>query len=84
MGILDGGVWANNPILCAVVEALTAYDISPSDIWVLSLGTGSSLKNLKKSAIRSGFVGWRKIIDVAMGLTADSALGQARLIIGPN
>lgn len=81
---LDGGVWANNPILCAVVEAITAYEVQPSDIRVISVGTGSALKSLKKGAIRSGFIGWRKIIEVAMGLTADSALGQARLFLGPD
>ena len=31
---LDGGVWANNPIMAAVVDALSAYDVSRDQIQV--------------------------------------------------
>lgn len=35
---IDGGVWANNPAMVALVDALTAYDISPDQVQVLSIG----------------------------------------------
>ena len=35
---IDGGIWANCPILVAVVEALTVLDWQPDDLHVLSLG----------------------------------------------
>lgn len=39
--LIDGGVVANNPTMCAIAEAKQAWkDISLSDIRVLSIGTG--------------------------------------------
>jgi patatin-like phospholipase/acyl hydrolase len=37
--LLDGGIWANNPIAVAVVEAVGYLRISPESVRVLSLGT---------------------------------------------
>lgn len=79
---LDGGVWANNPIVCAVAEAIGAYDISPDQIRILSIGTGTSSKRINERAVRAGAIGWRGIIETAMFLTSDSALSQARFIVG--
>lgn len=79
---LDGGVWANNPVMCAVVEALSTYEIGPEQIRVLSLGTGNVAQRLKERALRAGVIGWRGIINTAMYLTTDSALSQAQLILG--
>lgn len=79
---LDGGIWANNPIMLAVVEALSTYDISPDQITVLSIGTGNPQPRLSQKAVRAGFVGWRDIISTAMYLTTDTALSQARLMLG--
>lgn len=79
---LDGGVWANNPIMCAVIEALSAYEILPEQIRILSLGTGNVAEKLKESTLRSGMIGWRGIINTAMYLTTDSALSQAKLFLG--
>jgi uncharacterized protein len=79
---LDGGVWANNPIICAIAEALGAYDINPHQIRILSIGTGSTGERINERAIRAGAIGWRGIIKTAMYLTSDSALSQAQFIVG--
>lgn len=79
---LDGGVWANSPIMCAVVEALSAYEIEPKQIRILSLGTGNVAERLKESTLRAGMIGWRGIIKTAMYLTTDSAVSQAKLMLG--
>src|ERR1051325_1351014 len=43
--LIDGGVFANNPTMCAFVEACSADPkLKVSDLFVLSLGTGSSDK----------------------------------------
>ena len=40
-GYIDGGVFANNPSLCAMTRALANIpQISAKDVCVLSLGTG--------------------------------------------
>jgi len=38
----DGGLWANNPSLAAVIDAQRRLSIELSDIRVLSLGTGNA------------------------------------------
>lgn len=79
---LDGGVWANNPIMLAVVEALSAYQVRLDQIQVLSIGTGNVVPSLSEKAVRTGLLGWRNIISTAMYLTTDTALSQARLLLG--
>ena len=37
---VDGGVWANNPIMIALVDALTCFTVKPGQIRILSLGCG--------------------------------------------
>ena len=38
--LLDGGIWANNPTLMALVEALTCFAVEREQISILSLGCG--------------------------------------------
>ncbi len=79
---LDGGVWANNPIMLAIVEAVSAYDLGLDQIQVLFIGTGNVVPNLSQTAVRTGMLGWRNIISTAMYLTTDTALSQARHLLG--
>jgi patatin-like phospholipase/acyl hydrolase len=79
---LDGGLFANNPIMLAIVEAVHAYDVALDQIQVLSVGTGNKQPTVKQSAIRAGMFGWRDALSTAMYLTTDTALSQARLLLG--
>src|SRR6202043_2916199 len=38
--LVDGGVWANNPAMLAVIEALITFDIERDQIAVFSIGCG--------------------------------------------
>jgi patatin-like phospholipase/acyl hydrolase len=38
---LDGGIYANNPSLIGIIEAINGLNINPSKLKVLSLGTGT-------------------------------------------
>ena len=80
---IDGGVWANNPIMAAVVDALSAYDVNRDKIEILSIGTGSQPWEISKAEARGGIFSWKTVIEGAMYLTADNALAQAGLLIGP-
>jgi patatin-like phospholipase/acyl hydrolase len=80
---LDGGVWANNPIMAVVVDALSAYDITREQIEVFSIGTGNQPYEISKFAVRGGFFQWLEIIKGAMFLTTDNAQAQATLLLGP-
>ena len=81
---IDGGVWANNPVMVALVDALSAYDIAPEQVRILSIGTGSPPFELKRPAVLGGIWSWRKIIKAAMFLTTDNATAQTKLLLGPD
>jgi patatin-like phospholipase/acyl hydrolase len=78
---LDGGLFANNPVMLAVIEAMHAYDIRLEQIRVLSIGTGNKAPTLKQSTVRAGMIGWRDALSTAMYLTTDTALSQARFLL---
>jgi patatin-like phospholipase/acyl hydrolase len=80
---LDGGVWANSPIMAALVDTLSAYDVSRDDIRILSIGTGEEPFEISRWQARGGFLQWAEIIKAAIFLTTDNAQSQAGLLIGP-
>jgi patatin-like phospholipase/acyl hydrolase len=53
-GFVDGGLWANNPILVAVTEALSAFDIAPDQLNILSIGTGNQPYEISLKQARGG------------------------------
>lgn len=80
---LDGGIWANNPIMVAVIDALTCYDLEPQQIQVLSIGTGNPPFKMKRNRLFDGLITWRKVIECAMYLNTDNTGAQAKLLLGP-
>ena len=80
---VDGGVWANNPIMIALVEALTSFDVDRSRIKILSIGCGDAPYNVAGSKVAlGGLLHWYDIFLGAMRLQSQNALGQAGLLIG--
>ena len=51
---IDGGVWANNPAMVALVDALTAYDVTFDQIEMFSIGTGNAPFLLRADEVLSG------------------------------
>jgi len=57
--LVDGGVAANNPAMCAYVEAIHSFKQDPDNILVLSLGTGELKRVVLYDAVKSGgFAQW--------------------------
>ena len=82
--LVDGGVWANNPAMLAVIEALICFDIDRSQIDLLSIGCGEDpyvISDAKMDA--GGKLAWSDVIFAAMRLQSLSAINQARLLLGP-
>lgn len=80
---VDGGVWANNPVMIGLVDALACFAIDRGHIRILSLGCGSEPYIVRRSNIwPGGLFAWRKIVLAAMALQSQNATGQAGLLIG--
>jgi patatin-like phospholipase/acyl hydrolase len=81
---IDGGVWANNPAMIALVDALTDYDLTLDQIEVLSIGTGNAPLVMRAEEVLGGWLAWHHVIDAAMFLTTDNATAQVKLLLGPD
>lgn len=82
--LVDGGIWANNPIMLAVIEALICFDISPTQIDVLSIGCGEDPYFVTRARARFGGIWfWKDSIIAAMRLQSMAATNQTRLLLGP-
>lgn len=82
---VDGGLWANNPALAAVIEAQKKLNICQDDIQILSIGTGHSKTMYGTSASRKwGFInGWKhkKFINFILSLQSQSAMNYVQLML---
>jgi patatin-like phospholipase/acyl hydrolase len=81
--MLDGGLWANNPVMNAIVDALACYDITRDQIRVLSLGTGDSTFTVADRVRKGGLAHWAvRAFSAASRAQSKNALGQAYLLVG--
>ena len=55
---IDGGVWANNPSLVAVLEARSMLGVSYEDIHILNIGTTTPLVERPRRLNKGGLLIW--------------------------
>ena len=80
---VDGGVWANNPVMIALVDALSCFALQRERVRVLSLGCGDNPYVVDDAKIsRGGLWVWRDIINASVRLQSQNVLGQAGLLVG--
>jgi hypothetical protein len=84
--MIDGGVWANNPIMNALVDALACYDVPRENVRILSLGTGEATFTVDERVGRGGARHWAflRAFKAAGRAQSKNALGQAFLLVGKN
>lgn len=87
--LIDGGVFANNPTLCAYAEVRHKFDKKPTakDMAILSIGTGCIEKQYSYSKAKNwGAIEWiRPLIDIMMSgvsETVDYQLSQIYDAVG--
>lgn len=73
--LIDGGVWANNPSVVAVAEAVSMLDVPLRAIRVLNVGTIDEVTDHPKRLDRGGLLDWAKPI-APLILNAGSRGGQ--------
>lgn len=81
-GLIDGGVYVNNPGMCAYVEAITRF--KERDPILLSLGTGIINEPIDyKKAKDWGRAGWAvPILDTVFDAVADTVNYQLEKLLG--
>jgi len=81
--LVDGGVYANNPAMCALVDARTLY--GAGDVLAVSLGTGVPTKGIPwKDAKNWGVAGWaRPLLDIMFEGVADTVAYQVQQLCPP-
>jgi hypothetical protein len=85
-GYIDGGVYANNPSMCALVQSQDRRAVAAPPAWgdirLLSLGTGTSLTYIEGNALDWGYAQWVKpLINVLMDGVSGIADFQCRQLL---
>lgn len=89
---VDGGLWANNPTMVAVAEAIDISEkcsrecdprFALKDIEVLSVGTGKSTASLSPRRGRDGTAWWASnIVNLVMMSQAQGTDFQSKFVLG--
>ena len=79
VGLIDGGVWANNPTGFAVVEGIANLGWRPEDIRVLSIGGLDDLLELKESYSAASIAMSLKNIFMSGQSNSSNAIAQTLL-----
>ena len=80
---VDGGVWANNPALVGVLEAIRQFQVPLREIDLLSIGTTEEPFHLsRKLRPINGMIQWvQGILPLLMQAQADAAMKQAAWLL---
>jgi patatin-like phospholipase/acyl hydrolase len=81
---VDGGVWANNPTLAALTEAVSRLHVPLNRVDILSIGTTAAPYSGRKT-LEAGFAGWLKggrIIELLMHAQAQGTIALANSLAG--
>lgn len=81
--LIDGGIWANNPCMVAISEALGYLKCKQENIALLSIGTTQNLISSSRIHVNGGLLPWStKSIEFLMHGQVISAEKQAYHILG--
>ena len=81
--LADGGLWANNPSIIALTEALSKFGRSVEQLRILSIGTGHSVNVYGENRLWGLFTGWgkEKLVSYVLRLQSDASANMAKLLL---
>ena len=82
--LADGGLWANNPTIISVTEAVSKFKRPLERIHVLSIGTGHSDSFYARSRAWGLVTGWghKRLVSYVLGLQSQASTNMAKLLLG--
>ena len=84
--LVDGGVWANNPAMVGVTEAVSMFGRALDEIRVLSVGTTTNVAPRSSKLDDAGLLRWARrtnVVEVLMAGQAAGAFAQVQHLVGP-
>ena len=81
--LADGGLWANNPSITALAEAVGRFGKDVSDVRILSVGTGHTntfYREQKSWGIATGW-GHKKLVAYFLSLQSQASMNMSRLLL---
>ena len=83
LALIDGGVYANNPSACALVEAISKFNSRPEEVFMLSIGTGELTRPIRyEEATGWGLINWAQpLLNVVFDGVSDTVDYQADMIL---
>ena len=82
--LADGGLWANNPSILAVTEAISKFKRTVDQIHILSIGTGHPVSMYRHQRSWGLATGWghKKLVSYFLNLQSQASTNMAGLILG--
>lgn len=81
--LIDGGVWANNPTVVGITEAVAVLGAPLEEVSVLSMGTTEEVRHRADRLDKGGFWQWKNdAAEVIMEGQSVAASTQALLLLG--
>lgn len=83
--LIDGGVWANNPAMVGVTEAVSMFGRTLDEIRLLSVGTTTSLRTRRARLDNAGLLRWIRspnVVEVLLAGQSTGAFTQVQHLIG--
>ena len=82
--LTDGGLWANNPSIIALTEAISKFKREVGEIRIFSLGTGHTTTMYAERGSWGLLTGWggNKLVSYTLGLQSQASTNMAKLMLG--
>ena len=81
--LADGGLWANNPSIIALTEAVSKFRRLVEQVRIMSIGTGHSVNLYSQKRLWGLMTGWgrEKLVSYFLRLQSDASANMAKLLL---